>query len=291
MKPRILKLSKAIQIAFCVVLVACISNPVAARAADGVTAFVHGGGFGLSCFGGPNSTNSVASASTSCSNPFSAGGATAFGSLATGTMRESAFGAGAPFTFGGSGSAEVDFLYQFTITGAPIGGGTVVFSGSIDGTASDTCDGASTCSNGALLESYEPYGGYSFPETIVGSPYGNQLPLYPPTNYSFRISEVLSPGSSTFLFGMGLITSASCNNNSLSWCTADTDFSHTLQITGAQVYDSNGNLVPDASLISESGFNPNAVPEPSSFLLLGSGLLGIATISRRGSTSFSRRQS
>jgi hypothetical protein len=208
-------------------------------------------------------------------------------------MRESAFGAASLWGTGGSGSAEVDFLYQFTITGAPIDGGTVLFSGSLDGAAADTCDGPSTCSNSATLYAYEFYGGYSFPETIVGSPSINQLALYPPTNYRFQISEVLSPRSSTFLFGIALITSASCVDWTINSCTAYTDFSHTLQITGAQVFDSNGNLVPGASLVSDSGFNPNAnqVPEPSSFLLLGSGLVGIATISRRGITSFSRRQS
>jgi hypothetical protein len=201
-------------------------------------------------------------------------------------MRESAFGAASLWGASGSGQAEVDFLYQFTITGAPTGGGSVLFSGSIDGTAANTCGVQNICSNYVLLESFEPYGGYSFPETIVGSPYGNQLPLYPPTNYRFQISEVLSPGSSTFLFGIDLRTSAACTDWTLNPCTANSDFSQ-LQITGAQVFDSNGNLVPDASLISDSGFNPNGnqVPEPSSFLLLGSGLLGIAAIARRRSPS------
>jgi hypothetical protein len=103
-----------------------------------------------------------------------------------------------------------------------------------------------------------------------------------PTFSRFYIEEpVYGP---TVDFGVGLLVGASCDAFNAS-CTSNVNFIDTLQITGAQLFDANGNLIPDASFISESGFNPNAVPEPSSFLLLGSGLLGIATIYRRRSLS------
>jgi len=67
-------------------------------------------------------------------------------------------------------------------------------------------------------------------------------------------------------------------------CSASADFADTLAITGAEAYDANGNLIPNATIVSESGFNPNATntPEPSSVLLLGVGLLGLMLMSLLG---------
>jgi hypothetical protein len=71
-------------------------------------------------------------------------------------------------------------------------------------------------------------------------------------------------------------------------CTSTLDFLDPLSITGASVYDADGNLVSDASLVSASGFNPNAetpapTPEPSSFILglLGFGAFGLIGLSRK----------
>jgi hypothetical protein len=84
-------------------------------------------------------------------------------------------------------------------------------------------------------------------------------------------------------FSMSLSADAYCSgtvpaNGSELGCSSTADFLDTVSITGDSVYDTNGNLVSGATLISESGFNPDAVPtpEPSSLLMLGAGVLALA---------------
>jgi hypothetical protein len=68
-------------------------------------------------------------------------------------------------------------------------------------------------------------------------------------------------------------------------CTAGADFINSAMVGGAVVLDSNGNVVPGATVTSESGFNYNdpipsgaATPEPASLALFGSGLAGLFAI-------------
>jgi hypothetical protein len=67
-------------------------------------------------------------------------------------------------------------------------------------------------------------------------------------------------------------------------CMAQAAFS--ADITGAEVLNSSNNVVSGAIVLSESGFNPNASPEPGTFVLFGSALV-LAAFLRR---SFESRQ-
>jgi len=86
------------------------------------------------------------------------------------------------------------------------------------------------------------------------------------------IDTPISDGTTELTFSLVLTTDCA----GVQQCTSIADFLDPTTITGASAYDSSGNLV-SATFVSESGFNPNAVPvsapEPSSILCLGAGLL------------------
>jgi hypothetical protein len=68
-------------------------------------------------------------------------------------------------------------------------------------------------------------------------------------------------------------------------CVAIVNFKDTLEVTGINVLDANGNLVAGADITAASGTNYNAgvspVPEPSSVMLLASGFLMLLLVRRR----------
>lgn len=97
----------------------------------------------------------------------------------------------------------------------------------------------------------------------------------------------ITNGAATLQFTM--VAGASCTG--AGGCGSEADFLDPIRINSASVFDANGNLVSGATLISDSGFNPNGgatipAPEPSSSLLLAGGLLAMIGA---GKARFSRR--
>ena len=121
-------------------------------------------------------------------------------------------------------------------------------------------------------------------ESFVGSA-GSYLFL--PTGLStVQISTPVSGGTSAFSFTLAdAVRCPSYTALQVSMgesCTATVDFLDPAMITAASVYDVNGNLIPNATIVSQSGYSPPAAtPEPASIFLCSTGLAGLAGTLRR----------
>ncbi|KPC51351.1 PEP-CTERM sorting domain-containing protein [Amantichitinum ursilacus] len=99
--------------------------------------------------------------------------------------------------------------------------------------------------------------------------------VFSPTGFAFTFGDA-------FEYGIGL--------QAVSYGTADADFASTVKLVGIDVYDSQGHLLTDYSLTSESGtdYLAAAVPEPHEWILLGLGALAVAMARKRSAAASPR---
>lgn len=236
--------------------------------------------------GNCNTSTTVASGGASVSCPFTnvdaTGTATATGNLSTGSFGASGTVTNVCNCLEGGSLLEVyaDVTYNFAVSG--LSNGTAAVSVAMDGTLTPVTLGLPPTATANLN-----YQGESV--TINGSPGPTAASPLATGVTNLVVTTPITDGTATLVLGLEVVADNSCGSVNPACTTAIADFLDPMTITGASAYDASGNLVSDASFVSESGFNPNAsssvpTPEPSSIFLLGLGLLGV------GAMGFVRRR-
>ncbi len=271
-----------------VVLVLALPPLMLPREAGADSLTIGGNANGGQCTSATNST----SCSAMFTGPFVSGvfSATAVGSLAAGTMGASASiqnyeNLNLPGGDATSSDAFVNMSYEFNEP-TNLDGGTIVFSIVLSGETSSSCTSPSPACTIVYAQTQLILGSPSN-EAFVGLGSGSTSVVLPNGGTDIKVSSTIGDGVANL--GLDLYSLVECNLETVgaATCSASSDFLDPLSITGATVYDANGNFVPGASVISAGGFNPNAIvatPEPSSLLLVGIGLFGI------GLTRLARKQ-
>jgi PEP-CTERM motif len=204
--------------------------------------------------------------------------ATATGSLSTGTV--------------GSVAQAASFLPNTVgqINWEALGYGSLDYVYTVTGTQSGTIDTTLTVNGNSQVSSNSPCVPICFAEGTIGisstetfgGAFTGSLPNGP---FTFTIITPVANGTADFSFG--LTANASCPPEVAilgNMCTATADYLDSVTIIGASVYDAGGKLVPDATIVSQSGYSPPSstpTPEPSSIMLLATGILVFSRLLRR----------
>jgi hypothetical protein len=193
---------------------------------------------------------------------------------------ESVFAGTVSGGFGGQAGADADIVDTATLQGAPASGSLALLF-AVDGTL-----GLTTNTGNANDHADE------FMSVEVNGTTGNSSVFFLGPNSGSQTVDASEMVSVPY-FGISLSldialnTTADCANGGAdpdSSCDASADFLDTSGILGVEIFDSNGDLVPNATLTSSTGFVYPAVspaPEPSNLILFSPGLLGVLLLKLR----------
>ena len=242
-----------------------------------------------------NSGSGTASCNTTGTLPYGIGTALA---QATGSVTEKTMGTeaiigptatapGTPFQdpLGeneAGATARAILNYTFNDLPSSLNGGTLVFSMTVGGTSAVICNPGGNSNDCVELEALTDLTlAGSMTEGFVGLGAGSAGVTLPSGLTALEVSTGI--GNGTANISLELDSEVTCLVAYTASCSVSSDYFDPLAITGAEAFDSSGNLVSGVPIISESGvsFTPGTVPapEPPSLCLLGIGvgvLIGVA---------------
>jgi hypothetical protein len=201
------------------------------------------------------------------------------GSLDTGTfgVKSTFFSPGDSGPYGGNDSFA-GFNYFFDTPG--ITSGVAVFYVSVDPTFTATAYGVADGS----LELVDPA------ETSPLITSGNTLSITSSGPLLIPIDVPFTNGESGFGADLNLAATidaaVGCANDGVA-CSATADFLDPVTIQSVTVFDASGNVVPDVTLVSTSGFTISETPEPNAFPILAMSMIGL--LMRYKATSLNRK--